>query len=47
MVYCVSFADAEGSACEMCYPAVNAERAVEMCEADFDGIIITNVEEVR
>lgn len=46
-IYCVSFADAEGVCCEMCYPANTAEKAVEMCESDFDGIIVTNIEEVK
>lgn len=46
-IYCVSFADANGEAGEMCYPAMTAKNAIDMCEADFDGIIVTNVEEIN
>lgn len=46
-IYCVSFTDASGEACEMCYLAMTAKNASDMCEADFDGIIVTNIEEVK
>lgn len=44
-IYCVTYIE-DGVYLEMCYPAMNAESAEDMCLDDMGNIEVVNVEEV-
>jgi hypothetical protein len=44
-IYCVTYVE-NGATLEMCYPAMDAEDARNMCKDDMDNVKVVNVEEV-